>query len=345
MEVTLSMLTFGIYALSMSRVIGSDAIVIANPVRGRQQPETEDVMGVFNNVLPVSLQIDLAQSLPDFMRYVKQELLTLMNYQQVPFERLVADGGLGGQNRNAGPYQSMFSFQDARERARHLGSLQTRQMHLMQRGATDDIGVWLMDKAHGLEGALIYNADIYLRETGAHLRDRYLELLHRAAERPAATLAYLATDEGSASAAYLRKLAAGESDKPITVPPATVPGARPPAASLLTPEHAPLAQIWVGVLGIDVNEIRASDNFFDLGGDSLLVLRAVQQTEQTLGLRVASRRYLFENLGQLASSRTGAADSQPGELADVPPGGARSPSRGESLLGRAFGVGGWLRKG
>jgi hypothetical protein len=164
------------------------------------------------------------------MRYVKQELLTLMNYQQVPFERMVADGGLGGQNRNAGPYQSMFSFQDARERARHLGSLQTRQMHLMQRGATDDIGVWLMDKPHGLEGALIYNADIYLRETGAQLRDRYLELLHRAADRPAATLAYLATDEGSASAAYLRKLAAGEPEAREAPNVARRPCALPPNA-------------------------------------------------------------------------------------------------------------------
>ncbi|SFP31657.1 non-ribosomal peptide synthetase [Variovorax sp. 770b2] len=362
MEVTLSMLTFGLYALTMSQVIGSDSIVIANPVRGRQQPETEDVMGVFNNVLPVSLQIDTAQSLPDFMRYVKQELLTLMNYQQVPFERMVADGGLGGQNRNAGPYQSMFSFQDARERARHLGSLQTRQMHLMQRGATDDIGVWLMDKPHGLEGALIYNADIYLRETGAQLRDRYLELLHRAADRPAATLAYLATDEGSASAAYLRKLAAVEPDKAREAPAIVVPGAtdatgangatgatgaRSPVQSLLTPEQAPLAQIWAGVLGIDVNEIRASDNFFDLGGDSLMVLRAVEQTAQTLGVRVASRRYLFENLGQIASSsspRAGAADTEPGELPQVPLGQVKSASH-EGLLGRAFGVGGWLRKG
>ncbi|MDQ0040335.1 non-ribosomal peptide synthetase [Variovorax boronicumulans] len=354
MEVTLSMLTFGLYALTMSRVIGSDAVVIANPVRGRLQPETEDVMGVFNNVLPVSLRVDLAQSLPDFMRCVKQELLALMNCQQVPFERMVAGDGNGGPNRNAGAYQSMFSFQDARERARHLGSLQTRQMHLMQRGATDDIGVWLMDKPHGLEGALIYNADIYLRETGAQLRDRYLELLHRAAERPAATLAYLASDEGSASAAYLRKLAADEPERADKAPkPLADAGGRAAAASLLAPEQAPLAQIWAGVLGIDVNDIRASDNFFDLGGDSLLVLNAVKQAEQTLGLRVEMRRYLFENLAQIASPRNGnggnggngnaAADTKPGELAGLPAVPAAGASRGESLLGRAFGS--LLRKG
>ncbi|QNK67046.1 non-ribosomal peptide synthetase [Variovorax sp. PAMC26660] len=343
MDVTLSMLTFGIYALTMARVIGSDVIVIANPVRGRQQPETEDVMGVFNNVLPVSLRIDLRQTLPEFMGYVKQELLTLMNYQQVPFERLTAETGLGAQMRTSGPYQSMFSFQDARDRSRRIGSLQTRQMHLMQRGATDDIGVWLMDKSHGLEGALIYNADVYLRETGAQLRERYLELLRRVADRPEATLDYIASAEGSTSAAYLQKLAAVDTAHAATA----VPGAKKPQQSLLNPAHAQLAQIWAGVIGIDVNDIRANDNFFDLGGDSLLVLRAVQQTELLLGYRVEPRRYLFENLGQIgASPRSTGPDSMPSELQGLPLDGAAAAARGShgsGLLGRAFG--GWLRKG
>jgi len=342
MDVTLSMLTFGLYALTMARTIGCDAIVIANPVRGRQQPETEDVMGVFNNVLPVSLQIDMRQSLPEFMHYVKDELLTLMNYQQVPFERLVAEPGAGGQAKASGPYQSMFSFQDARDRSRRLGSLQTRQMHLMQRGATDDIGVWLMDKANGLEGALIYNADIYLRETGAQLRERYLELLHRAADRPDAPLADIASADNSTSAAYLRKLAADGTR--AEAPASAAEGAPKAKAGLMNPEQAQLAQIWAGVVGIDVNDIRANDNFFDLGGDSLLVLRAVQQTELLLGYRVEPRRYLFENLGQIAASSTfhpvhaAGPDSIPSELQSLP---AATASRG-GLLGRA--LGGWLRK-
>ena len=343
MDVTLSMLTFGVYALTMSRVIGSEAIVIANPVRGRQQPETEDVMGIFNNVLPVSLQVDIHQSLPDFMRYVKQELLALMNYQQVPFEALMAEPCFGGQIRTVGPYQSMFSFQDARDRARRIGSLQTRQMHLMQHGATDDIGVWLMDKVQGLEGALIYNADVYLRETGAHLRDRYLELLHRVVDRPEATLAYLAAEEGSPSALYLRKLAAADPLK-ASANANGAAGAQQGKDALLNPEHAQLAQIWASVIGIDVNEIRASDNFFDLGGDSLLVLRAIQQTEQALGYRVDPRRYLFENLGQIALSAHAAPDHadlpDPGKL---PPGDPKGTAHGEGLLSRAFGS--WLRKG
>ncbi|RSZ37270.1 MULTISPECIES: non-ribosomal peptide synthetase [unclassified Variovorax] len=340
MDVTLSMLTFGVYALTMAQVTGNDAIVIANPVRGRQQAETEDVMGFFNNVLPVSLTVDRALTLPAFMRYVKQELLSMMNNQQVPFERLMAEPGYAGQIKTSGPYQSMFSFQDARERARSVGSLQTRQMHVMQHGATDDIGVWLMDKPHGLEGALIYNADVYLRETGAQLRERYLEVLRRVADEPGATLERITDTETSTSAAYLRKLAANDAGKAAAdgAPNGSAGKAR---QSQLDPEQAQLARIWADVIGIDLSEIRASDNFFDLGGDSLLVLRAVQQAAQTLGHRVEPRRYLFENLGQIASSAHGASEGVPSDLAELAAGTAAQAPRG-GLLGA---LGGWLRKG
>jgi acyl carrier protein len=234
----------------------------------------------------------------------------------------------------------MFSFQDARERARTVGSLQTRQVHVMQHGATDDVGVWLMDKPHGLEGALLYNADVYLRETGAQLRERYLEVLARVADHPNATLAEIASAEGSASARYLRKLVADEADKSAPADPLNG-DAHEAKRGLLSPEHAQLAQIWADVIGIDVDEIRASDNFFDLGGDSLLVLRAVQQAAQTLGHRVEPRRYLFENLGQIASSAHGTPHGVPSDLADLAAGTAAHAQRG-GLLGA---LGSWLRKG
>jgi len=261
----------------------------------------------------------------------------------VPFERLMAEPGYAGQIKTSGPYQSMFSFQDARERSRSIGSLQTRQMHVMQHGATDDIGVWLMDKPHGLEGALIYNADVYLRETGAQLRERYLEVLRRVAEEPGATLERITDPETSTSAAYLRKMAAADPAK-AAAPGAAIDGnggAARAKQSQLEPEQAQLASIWAEVIGIDVADIRAGDNFFDLGGDSLLVLRAVQQAQQALGHRVEPRRYLFENLGQIAASPRGAAEGVPSELAELAAGTAAQQHRG-GLLGA---LGGWLRKG
>ena len=155
-----------------------------------------------------------------------------------------------------------------------MGGLADRQLHLTQSGATDDLGLWLMEKPGGLEGAVIYNTDIYLSETGAAFKERYVELLGKLADQPGQTLAALTDAADSASARYLERLAA--SDAPATATPAAVepvPAASPSQQTLLLPEQARLAQIWASALSIDVNEISPHETFFDLGGDSLLAMR------------------------------------------------------------------------
>ena len=349
-DVTLNMLALGVYVLMMGSVIDTDALVVATPVRGREQPEVETVMGFFNNVLPMAFRIDRAAGLGAFMRYVKQELLAVMNNQQIPFERLVAEPEFAERAQGVGLYQALFSFQDARERPLDFGGLTHKQIHILQSGATDDLGMWLMEKPHGLEGAVTYNADIYLPETGEAFKDRFVELMHKVAAQPDALIATLLSPEGSSSAARLAQLAAtaaepvaaADADRPAETA-APVRAASPMA--LLPPEQARLAQVWASALDIDVNDIRASDNFFDLGGDSLQAMRVVELSEQTLGFRIEPRRYVFESLAQLASA-------QPGEPVDKT-GTGRTTNRGNleadrapksgGLLGRMFS--GWGRKG
>ena len=335
-DVTLSMLALGAYVLMMSGAIDSRSVVIATPVRGREVPELESVMGFFNNVLPLPFQVDRTLGFGGFIRYVKNELVAVMGYQQVPFERMATEPEFVNLAQGAGLYQGLFSFQDARERPLDFGGLAHKQVHLLQRGATDDLGLWLLEKPHGLEGPIAYNADIYLPETGTAFRDRFVEILRTLADQPNVPVAELLAPADSASARILTRLASSAESPPQTVAArekAATSNGNP--ASLLQPEQAQLAQIWAGVLNIDVNDIRATDNFFDLGGDSLLAMRVVQQSEQSFGQRIEARRYMFESLAQLAASQvTSPAPLTPAE--------EPSPAR-PGLLGRVFS--GWGRKG
>lgn len=301
-EMTLNMLTLGIYILMMSNVIGTPSIVVATPVRGREAPELEPVMGFFNNLLPMPFQVDGSMRFGEFMRYVKQELISVMDHQQVPFERLVREPEFVERSKGVGLYQALFSFQDARERARDVGGLADRQVHLLQQAATDDLGLWLMDKSSVVEGAVVYNADIYKDETGEAFKERYIELLRRAVDQADPTLEAILAPEGSASAAYLRRLAAVDSPAASAETPSEPSGLARPAKrdALLQPEQARLAQIWASALSIDVNDIHANANFFDLGGDSLMVRRVAQQAEQIMGFKVETRRYVYETLAQLS---------------------------------------------
>jgi hypothetical protein len=59
-----------------------------------------------------------------------------------------------------------------------------------------------------------------------------------------------------------------------------------------------LALIWPDVLR--VGEINASDNFFDIGGSSMLALSVVRKFEQESGWRMDPRTLFYQSLRQIA---------------------------------------------
>jgi acyl carrier protein len=72
-----------------------------------------------------------------------------------------------------------------------------------------------------------------------------------------------------------------------------------------TPVECLIAEIWRELLHVD--SVGVHDNFFDLGGHSLLSLQVVARLEKELRVRISPRELAFQTLGQLAA----VCDSRP----------------------------------
>ncbi len=190
-DATLNMALLALYYIVLYSGTGRRRLVVATPVRGRNQTEVESVMGYFTNLLPLDAILDPALSFVDFVREVKRVVIDAFGNPDVPLEYLQHE--LGGQ-RDAGAgvlYQTLFSFQDARQRVTDWGGLQHEQILLFQRGATEDLGLWFLENANGMVGGVTYNVDILLDETAELLRERYLTLMARVANDPNQSIASL----------------------------------------------------------------------------------------------------------------------------------------------------------
>ena len=80
--------------------------------------------------------------------------------------------------------------------------------------------------------------------------------------------------------------------------PSTDPDQKETFVAPSTSMESIIAEIWQDLLGID--RISSQDNFFDLGGHSLLSMQVVARLEKSIGLRINPRELIFQNLGQLA---------------------------------------------
>jgi acyl transferase domain-containing protein len=82
-------------------------------------------------------------------------------------------------------------------------------------------------------------------------------------------------------------------------PNAAEPGAPRPDPAL-TEMEAIVAGVWRDLLGL--SSVDVHDNFFDLGGDSLLALRVVAAIEKQTGRQLPSQAILVQTLAELALS-------------------------------------------
>jgi len=297
-DLTLNMLALALYGAMMAQTSGSETIVIGVPVRGRMMTEVEPVMGFFNNLLPLQLRILPGQTTTDYLRSVKQEFLDVLNFQDIPFERLAMEPEMMARSQRAGIYQALFSFQDARERTRRWGDVEQSSILIFQKGATEDLGLWLMEVPGGLEGGFTYNADIYTETTALAFKARFLELVARLIRNPEQSLGDLLQAEQSSAAQALRHLAGSETAGQAT------PSRSGAAASASTRERSPteqtMTEVWSTLLGLKPDQIALSDNYFDLGGDSLSAMQAVQGMYQRTGKRGNARLLIFESLEQIS---------------------------------------------
>jgi non-ribosomal peptide synthetase component F len=198
-DATLNMTLLALYYVLLSGMTGQRELVIGTPVRGRNHTELESVMGYFNNLLPLHVNVDENLSFVDFVCHVREVAIDSFGHPDVPLEYLQRELKVGN-GQGAVLYQALFSFQDARGRNVDWGGLAHEQILLFQSGATEDLGLWFLEGAGGMVGGVTYNADILQGDTARMLRDRYLELMSRVDGDPTQTLSQLNGADAGAQA-------------------------------------------------------------------------------------------------------------------------------------------------
>ncbi|MCP5150475.1 MAG: amino acid adenylation domain-containing protein [Chromatiales bacterium] len=85
--------------------------------------------------------------------------------------------------------------------------------------------------------------------------------------------------------------------------PAPAASVAPRAQALVepaTPTERLLAEIWAGVLGLP--RVSVVENFFDLGGHSLLVVDVIAQMRERTGVQLPPREFMMQSLRQIAAA-------------------------------------------
>lgn len=90
-NVTLFMVYLTAFQTLLHRLTGEDDIVVGTPVAGRDRSETENLIGLFLNTLPLRTKVSGNMTFHELLAQVREVTLGAYDHRELPFERLVAE--------------------------------------------------------------------------------------------------------------------------------------------------------------------------------------------------------------------------------------------------------------
>ncbi|CAG7645190.1 condensation domain-containing protein [Actinacidiphila bryophytorum] len=260
---------FSAYTALLHQWTGRTDLVVGTPLHGRPEARFQDTVGYFVNQVPVRTQLAGTESFAALVARVRTEVYAAFEHGDFPVSELGRDGGT---------VQSSFVFQNwlklpAAAPADPATLALEPMLGVHQAGMFDlTLEVVQTDGAYTL--LLLHNPALFDQDTVASLADRYERLLTAVCDDPQ-------LPAGSAGALPEPQAAEAPSDVPL-------PGAGPPARAGLDAAavRAAVESAYRELLGVP--DLDPHDNFFDLGGHSVLLVQLSLRLGEALGREVPS---------------------------------------------------------
>lgn len=283
-KVTPFMVLLAAFKVLLYRYSGQPDILVGVPVAGRSQVETEPLIGFF--VDTVVLRNDLSGNPPfvELLARVRDTTVNALANADFPFEKVV-ETLRPERNLGFNPiFQVMFSLIKSAIRTHTFGSLRVYPYVVYASTSILDLSTTFVEDSDGKWWLQFdFNTTLFKHDRIVRMFHDYMEILQRIAENPESSVEDLSFAGAKGQITPARSKLA---KKHQSHPQYAGGSARQKQQGRIVPKNCDahqelLIEIWKEVLG--VLEIGIHDNFFDVGGHSLLAARLTAQIQEATG--------------------------------------------------------------
>ena len=164
-DVTLFMTCLAAIDLLLFRYSGQEDINVGTPIANRNRSEVEFLLGVFVNTLVMRSHVGDDPTFIQLLQRVKENALGAYAHQDIPFETLMEELKPERDMSRTPYFQVMFVMQNAPAQAVQLKDVRIEPLELHTPTAKYDLTIVLEPVADGLAGQIVYNTDLFEKET------------------------------------------------------------------------------------------------------------------------------------------------------------------------------------
>ncbi|MDF2086158.1 non-ribosomal peptide synthetase [Bacillus pseudomycoides] len=163
-EVTMYMLVLSAFQTLLYRYTGQQDLIVGTPVANRTYQDTENLIGMFVNVLPVRQHVSDSKSFNDHLKQVKETVLSHLEHKQYGFDKLVEEL-VKNRDLSHHPIFSVMFVQEHVNLKYTVGDLKTYRVNPSATSAKFDFTLYLDECENSTSVSLEYSTDLFKKET------------------------------------------------------------------------------------------------------------------------------------------------------------------------------------
>ena len=250
-----------------------DDLFVCSPIASRNRPELKQIIGYLVNLLILRSDLSGNPSFDKLLSRVSKTVTGAYAHQDFPLQQLVQDLGLGQKSLS----QVMFVLQNNDRTTPTLSGLTVEELEVDNGEADFDLSLSLTENQNRLVGLWKYNTDLFSAESIATIAEHWQTLLEKIVADPTQAIDSLLVlnkrDRQQLRAKQANRLSVRDQVKS--------------RATNSKPRNAlefRLIKLWSEIL--EIPEIQLQDNFFEIGGSSLLAFRLIAEIENSFGKKL-----------------------------------------------------------
>lgn len=320
-DTTLYVVTLASFALMLSQGANARDLIIGSPVVNRRV-ETEPLMGPFAGPVALRLGLNGDPTLREFVLAARNTTVEALGHTELPFELLLDKLQVRPVAGRSPLFQFYFFCQTAFLQARELQDLTIAPMPTTSIGTPFEIQLAIIERKEGVRAELEYNANLFHSATMKEWLQYYQSILTALIGNPDSRVSKLPAPPHRAKDTVAAFSHIAEQSSLQKGPEASLAETSSFANEPLTSE---LKQMWQAALGND--KIGLHDNFFALGGRSLVAARLIAKINKQYSLKLGLATFFnCPTIAELAALIHGQLTPQePSSIVAVQPEGTSAP--------------------
>jgi acyl carrier protein len=263
------------------RYSGQEDFAVGTVIANRNRRETQNLIGFFLSTLVIRANLQGQPTFREVLRRTREATLGAFANQEVPFEKLVEELAPNRDVSRAPLFQVAFTLVSTPPARLELGRAESSEVTVDMDTSKFDLAMVVDEGKHSATVALNYNTDLFEAETIRRMLAYYEHLLEGIVADPDQPVWTLPMESA------LDQDLPGKPSEPAAVKVLHEVGEERVNSLLVLPRtelEQTIAAVWRTVLGRD--QVGVHDNFFDLGGYSLLAVQLLLRLRTELSLEL-----------------------------------------------------------